>query len=209
MGAQAQIMTPLDRIYVIDPDSRRRAQIAKMSYEVGLHAEPCQDLEEFSKLVRQDGYVLTADNEDTASIAEVMRSTQAVDFSLPASVYSENPSPDRIVAAMLSGALDYHVWPLTQEDLKRAVTMTPQQISLARLRSKQSAANAAISQLSPRELDVLKLMTRGHCNKVIAIMLGISPRTVEIHRANLLKKLPMQSTSDAIRIGIYAGLDED
>ena len=209
MGAQAHLMTPLDRIYVIDSDSRRRAQIAKMSYEAGLHAEPCQDLEEFAKLVRRDGYVLSADNEDTASIAEVMQTTQAVDFSLPASVYSENPTPERIVTAMLSGALNYHIWPLTVDDLKRAVTMTPEQVSLARLRSKQSAANAAIGQLSPREVDVLRQMTRGHCNKVIAMMLGISPRTVEIHRANLLKKLPMQSTSDAIRIGIYAGLDDD
>ena len=209
MVAQAQGMAPLDRIYVIDSDSRRRAQIAKMSYEVGLHAEPCQDLDEFAKLVRRDGYVLSADNDGTASIAEVMRTTQTVEFSLPASVYSEDPSPQRIVSAMLNGALNYHVWPLTKEDLKRAVTMTPEQLSLARLRSKQSAANSAISQLSPREIDVLRQMTRGHCNKVIALNLGISPRTVEIHRANLLKKLPMQSTSDAIRIGIYAGLDED
>jgi two-component system response regulator FixJ len=51
-------------------------------------------------------------------------------------------------------------------------------------------------------------MVQGNSNKEIAQELGISPRTVEIHRGNMMRKLKARSTSDAIRLAVYAGLDE-
>ena len=68
--------------------------------------------------------------------------------------------------------------------------------------------------LTPRELDVMKGLVRGHPNKTIAYDLDISPRTVEIHRANLMTKLGVHSLSEALRIAFAAGLgggegDED
>lgn len=198
-----------NRIYVIDPDSRRRAQLARMSYDSGIHAEPCQDIEEFLSLVRHDGHVLCIDQPGGSSIKDFMEATKAVEYNLPASVYAENPTPQQIVDAMLGGALSYHVWPMDEEALKKAITMTPEQVTLTNLRSKQAEAQAAIVALSPRELEVLEQVTKGHSNKKIAINLGISPRTVEIHRANMLEKLGLKTSSDAIRVGIYAGLDAD
>ena len=63
-------------------------------------------------------------------------------------------------------------------------------------------------RLTPRELDVMKGLVRGHPNKTIAYDLDISPRTVEIHRANLMQKLNVHSLSDALRIAFAAGMGE-
>jgi two-component system response regulator FixJ len=65
-----------------------------------------------------------------------------------------------------------------------------------------------IDELSPREMDVLNSLVSGNANKQTAQELGISPRTVEIHRGNMMRKLNARSPSDAVRLALYAGLDE-
>ena len=66
-----------------------------------------------------------------------------------------------------------------------------------------------LEALTPREKDVLQGLARGYPNKTIGFDLGISPRTVEIHRANLMSKLEVASLSGALRIAFAAELDED
>ena len=70
-------------------------------------------------------------------------------------------------------------------------------------------AAARLNILTPRERDVLVGLVRGLPNKTIAYDLGISPRTVEIHRANLMDKLDVRSLSEALRIAFAAGLGDD
>jgi two-component system response regulator FixJ len=65
------------------------------------------------------------------------------------------------------------------------------------------------SALSAREVEVLRGLVRGHPNKTIAYDLGISPRTVEVHRANVMSKLAVRSLSEALRIAFAAGLEGD
>ncbi|MEN9932106.1 MAG: hypothetical protein RIS17_679, partial [Pseudomonadota bacterium] len=65
-------------------------------------------------------------------------------------------------------------------------------------------ARAQLNGLTPRERDVLHGLVEGQSNKVIAYDLGISPRTVEIHRANLMSKLGVNSLSDALKIAFTA-----
>ena len=63
------------------------------------------------------------------------------------------------------------------------------------------------SRCPSREHEVLELMVEGDSNKEIGRRLGISPRTVEIHRGNMMRKLNARSPSDAVRLAMYAGLD--
>jgi two-component system response regulator FixJ len=70
-------------------------------------------------------------------------------------------------------------------------------------------AEVRLSALTPRELDVLRGLVRGHPNKTIAYDLGISPRTIEVHRANLMTKLEVRSLSEALRLAFVAGLSGD
>ena len=69
-----------------------------------------------------------------------------------------------------------------------------------------SRAQAQVDGLSPREREVLACLVKGMANKVVAHELGISPRTVEVHRANLMDKLGARSLPDLVRIGLAAGM---
>jgi two-component system, LuxR family, response regulator FixJ len=74
--------------------------------------------------------------------------------------------------------------------------------------SRAAAAGVRIAALTGCEQNVLQGLAQGYRNKTIAYDLGISPRTVEVHRANLMSKLGVHSLSDALRIAFAAGLGE-
>lgn len=111
------------------------------------------------------------------------------------------------VQAMKAGALDFIEKPYEAELLMNVVDN-----AFARLEedsaaaSRVNAAESKIAKLSPRETDVLKGLIEGRSNKIIAYELDISPRTVEIYRANLMEKLEVRSLSEALRIAFAAGL---
>ena len=76
---------------------------------------------------------------------------------------------------------------------------TRDQVSLTKL------AKSRIAKLTPREREVLEQLVAGRPNKLIAYELNISPRTVEIHRAHLMKKMDARSLSDLVRMALAAG----
>jgi two-component system response regulator FixJ len=111
------------------------------------------------------------------------------------------------VEAMKCGAVDFLEKPFEKAQLVSALNA-----AFSRLHDRDAAhasreeAKLRIAVLTPREQDVLRGLVRGHPNKTIAYDLGISPRTVEVHRANLMTKLDVQSLSDALRLAFSAGL---
>lgn len=125
---------------------------------------------------------------------------------LPVVIVTGHADVGLAVRAMKSGAVDFIEKPYSEEDVLRAVTA-----ALSRMAdTRQSAATAEAAQvrvagLTPRERDVLGRLVDGRPNKVIAHELGISPRTVEIHRANLMEKLACKSLAEAVRVAITAG----
>ena len=129
---------------------------------------------------------------------------------LPLIVYAEHPDMSEVVEAVQSGALDFLEWPIAQERLRdvlqRAEELGSRKIAQIR---KRTAARNRVSALSTRERDVLLALLDGGSNKTIAEQLAISPRTVEIHRGNMMRKLGAVSSGDAVRIALYAGLDAD
>jgi len=152
--------------------------------------------------------LLIADHEagDAEESLEVIRAQNGY---LPVAFYSENPSSQKIVSAMLSGALDYLDWPFSPEALDRSVDRLRRHgEKFARVERRKAEARQLIATLTPRERDVLEGLLEGESNKEMAKRLGLSPRTVEIHRANMMTRLAAQSTSDAVRIGIYGGLGD-
>ncbi|QIG79733.1 response regulator transcription factor [Stakelama tenebrarum] len=111
------------------------------------------------------------------------------------------------VEAMKEGALDFIEKPYEAEELLAIVDaafsrLDQDSAEAARVQS----ATTKIDKLSPRETDVLKGLIEGRSNKIIAYDLDISPRTVEIYRANLMEKLEVRSLSEALRIAFAAGL---
>ena len=70
-------------------------------------------------------------------------------------------------------------------------------------------AGTRLARLTERERDVFKGLAMGKTNKAVALDLGISPRTVEIHRAHLMEKLGASTLSDLIRIALILGIRQD
>ncbi|MCF6200252.1 MAG: LuxR C-terminal-related transcriptional regulator, partial [Hyphomicrobiaceae bacterium] len=74
---------------------------------------------------------------------------------------------------------------------------------------KESEAHAQLATLTPRETDVLHHLMSGLSNKAIAGRLGLSPRTVEVHRAHIMEKTQVKSLSHLIRLCVLAGLEPE
>ena len=111
------------------------------------------------------------------------------------------------VEAMKLGAADFFEKPFDDEVL---LGIGPDRAATGAADSKRQAERAEIekrlSTLSNRERDVLEGLVAGHANKRIAFDHGISPRTVEIYRANLMTKMQAGSLSDLVRMALIAGI---
>lgn len=203
MGKQTQIA-------VIDGSSARRAKIAYELSQRAVRVEVYEGLDEFKQYMPESGIILLARDNSTIDLGDVTSLCNEAGVVLPIALYAENPVPADIVEAMLSGAIDYLKWPIQADELVEAL----QRIALrseafAEQERKEVSARARTKALSPRESEVLELMIDGYSSKDIGTRLGISPRTVEIHRANVLRKLNARSTAEALRVGIYAGLSRN
>jgi FixJ family two-component response regulator len=198
------------RIHVIDRDSRRRASIAREFLGRGFHAEIYEDLTEFTERMPSGGYVFAYDELDRCDAGQLRQLMGGQEMPLPITFYADEPAPERIVQAMQLGAWDYLKWPfeahLLDSSLRTLVAVGDRLIGEYRRRRE---AREKVQSLTARETDVLKLLVQGCANKNIAMELEISPRTVEIHRGNMMRKLQAQTTSDAVRIALYAGLDAE
>ena len=111
------------------------------------------------------------------------------------------------VEAMKAGAMDFIEKPFNDDVLLGAVRAA---LSVHATDSERQALNAEvnsrIASLSNREREVLEGLVAGHPNKTIAYDLGISPRTVEIYRANVMEKMQAGSLSDLVRMALVGGL---
>lgn len=111
------------------------------------------------------------------------------------------------VRAMKAGAVDFLEKPFEKAALLGAVEAAFGRIAKAGdVVARAADADVILAVLTPRERDVLQGLAQGLPNKTIAYDLGISPRTVEVHRANLMAKLDVRSLSDALRIAFAAGM---
>ncbi|MCT2400176.1 response regulator transcription factor [Novosphingobium mangrovi (ex Huang et al. 2023)] len=171
----------------------------------GYHVEPYEEIEEFISESR-DGYVvLIKDEGENFDRLLKMMDRKAVWH--PVIPYSETPSLNSIVSAMLKGAIGY-IDKLPDLDSVSSVINSNQDerrklIENGRMRAD---ARSKLVLLTKREREVLKCMSEGMSNKIIGTKLGISPRTVEIHRANMISKLDTDSTNEALRLAAYADI---
>ena len=140
---------------------------------------------------------------------EVQRAMRDRGILLPVIVMTGHGDVGVAVQAMKSGAVDFIEKPFEKSVMLSALEEGFSRLEQAGRRNvRAEEAKARLEALTPREQDVLKGLVRGHPNKTIAYDLGISPRTVEIHRANLMTKLSVASLSEALRIASAAGLGE-
>ncbi|MEI7998645.1 MAG: response regulator [Candidatus Omnitrophota bacterium] len=105
------------------------------------------------------------------------------------------------INAMKNGAVDFLLKPFKQEDLYKAICQSlVRDKAFVDKNEKKQKINASISLLTPRECEVMKKMITGKLNKQIAAALGISEKTVRIHRSSLMRKLKITSVADLVRM---------
>lgn len=127
--------------------------------------------------------------------------------SVPVIVVTGHGDIPLAVQAMKAGAVDFVEKPYANETISEAVQRALAAASATGEQGGSAAEIAArIATLTPRERDVMDQLVIGNPNKIIAYELKISPRTVEIHRANLMKKMQADSLSHLVRMALAAGI---
>ena len=136
---------------------------------------------------------------------DVQQVLQERGVTLPVIIMTGHGDISLAVRAMKAGAVDFIEKPFEKEALKSALDEGFRRLSQKGVTGdRKKDAEVQIQSLTPRERDVLDGLAQGLPNKTIAYDLGISPRTVEIHRANLMTKLGVRSLSEALRIAFAA-----
>ena len=127
---------------------------------------------------------------------------------LPVIIITGHGDVPLAVQAMKAGAIDFLEKPFDDDLMLASVKRAMEIGSQARSRSADAKlAKDLLSALTPRERSVLDRLVQGRPNKIVAHELGISPRTVEIHRAHIMTKMEASSLSDLVRLVLAAEPD--
>lgn len=132
----------------------------------------------------------------------ILRHVKTQRTGTPVFVLEDQPEVDSAVEAMRAGASDVVAKPVDAERLVRSVAEALRHdILLGTDRGGRRPVEVrGFAQLTPREREVLQLITNGQSNKEAGRELGISPRTIEVHRARVMEKLGARNTADLMRI---------
>lgn len=195
-------------IYVVDDDDAIRRSLSFMlrtsGYAVRLFEGGLAFLKEAADL--PPGCVLLDVRMPDIDGMAVQQELRARGVMLPVVIMTGHGDIDMAVAAMKAGASDFIEKPFEKAALIACIEAAHRQSIAARGASARAQeAQARLNILTDRERDVLDGLVEGLPNKSIAYDLGISPRTVEIHRANLMQKLEVKSLAEALRIAFHAG----
>ena len=198
-----------DIVHVVDDDEAMRDSMAFLlraaNFQVQTYAAATDFLEALPQI--KAGCVVTDVRMPGMSGIELLQRLRELKVSLPVIVVSGHGDVPLAVEAMKTGALDFIEKPFDDDVFLRAVRMALSAHAVDSQRQAQKATiNSRLESLSNREREVLEGLVAGHPNKTIAYDLGISPRTVEIYRANVMEKMQAGSLSDLVRMALVGGL---
>ena len=190
-------------VHLIDDDADVRRALAFLLGTSGLTVRIYESASEFldQDLKALAGCVVTDVRMPGIDGLELLKRLAAGGIRLPAVVMTGHADVPLAVEAMKSGAVDFIEKPFADEVLLAAIrTALERGVRTEQADSDHARVRAALASLSPREREVLNGLLAGHPNKTIAYDLGLSPRTVEVHRANVMTKMGASSLSELVRM---------
>ncbi len=196
-------------VYVIDDDEAARQSLEFLLRANDFKVETFESGTAFLKVASgvKSGVVVTDVRMPEISGMELLRRLREIKVQLPVIVMTGHGDVPLAVEAMKSGATDFLEKPFDDSSLLAAVrTALSRQDGDSRHQAERAGIDERLSALSNREREVLEGLVAGHANKRIAYDLGISPRTVEIYRANLMTKMQAGSLSDLVRMALISDI---
>ena len=195
-------------VHVVDDDAAVRRSLERLLDTAGFRVVSYDSSSAFLEAARglSAGCVLLDIQMPGVDGLEVQARLNRLGVRLPVIVMTAHGDVARAVQAMKAGAVDFLEKPFDDETLLNGI-----EAALAKAGRRvgdREAVEAAqrIASLSPREREVLDGLVAGRPNKVIAFDLGISVRTVEVHRARMMERLGTRKLADAVRLAVLAKL---
>lgn len=136
---------------------------------------------------------------------ELQRRLKERGITLPVVIMTGHADVPLAVLAMKLGAVDFIEKPFADDVMLGAIARALAAVQEPEGRGESENIRAHLDTLSERERQVLQGLLAGHPNKTIAYDLGLSPRTVEVHRANVMTKMAAASLSELVRRALKAG----
>lgn len=195
-------------VHIIDDDAAMRDSLVFLLDTAGFTVAASASAAEFLKTIPNPnlGCIVTDIRMPDMTGLELIKVLRGDGHAYPVVVITGHGDVPLAVEAMKAGVIDFIEKPFDDETLLDAIRIA------FRDRADQSGSNpereaikARLDELSPRERDVLGGVVAGKPNKIIAHDLGISPRTVEVYRANLMTKMGAGSLSELVRMALVAG----
>ncbi len=196
-------------VHIIDDDEGLRDSLAFLLRSAGLEVKSFDSAKAFLDALSDTplGCVITDVRMPDMSGIELLRRLKELRIEVPVIVITGHGDIALAVEAMKIGAADFFEKPFDDDLLLASVRAALRQHEGQVKRGAERAEiEHRISTLSSRERDVLAGLIDGRANKQIAFDLSISPRTVEIYRANLMNKMRADSLSELVRMALLAGI---
>ncbi len=201
-----------DLVHVIDDDDAVRESLEFLLNAAEIKVRTYESARAFLDRLEAgvSGCVITDVRMPEMSGIELLQRIQEMRLALPVIVITGHGDVPLAVEAMKFGAVDFLEKPFDDKVLLAAVRAALRRKGADDGReAERRELTERITALSRRERQVLDGLVAGQPNKIIAFELGISPRTVEIYRANLMTKMQAASLSDLVRMALIAGLLPD
>lgn len=193
------------KIALVDLNTRRRAGMVSSGLDLGVHVEPFDSFEELVPFLPSMAGVVIYDC-GNLPFQECQDSLEESRTIRPIVAFGNPRALDRAVEATRCGFADYLAEDMGERAmLQRALQSFRLMDTKLEARKVQAAAKKLIGSLSKRESEVLDGVLSGDSNKNIAQKLNISPRTVEVHRANMVRKLDATGTAGVVSVAMKAG----
>jgi FixJ family two-component response regulator len=194
-------------VFLIDDDAEVRDSLALLLSLKGIRTQLFADADSFlaAYLPTWHGCVLTDLRMPGRSGLELQSAMREREIELPVVVLTAHGDVASVRTALKNGALDFLEKPAEEEILLEVLRNALHVDNLRRASvTERAEASWRLARLTPREREILTLLAAGRQNVDIAAELGISPRTVEVHKARVMEKLGCVSLADLIRVSLAA-----
>ena len=199
---------PEPTVFVVDDDRAMRESLSWLLDSVGLHVRSYATAADFlaDHDPAQPGCLVLDVRMPGMSGLDLQAELARRGVELPTIVITGHAEVSMAVRAVKSGAIDFIEKPFSDQLLLDRVRQALEIDRQAReVRSRREDARRRLATLTAREREVLNLVVAGRANKEIAFELGVSPKTVEVHRAHVMSKMCVDSLAELIRVTLLAG----